>query len=488
MDIDCICLKPGMKTTTKKGGILTVIDEDRLCYKVQSDYDNSKGVRTLSKQLILEFINYVKKNPKISSPSEVRDALKGTTDTDLFEYGYASTLLPLALLSIENEKKLGNTYSQNTELAAAIKENHGEYIPYIAAIRTKPFILLAGLSGTGKSRIVRELARACWPVNNTNRTAQVPENFSMIPVKPNWHDSSELIGYRSSYGGDHFVTGDFLRSIAKAWEKPTVPYFVCLDEMNLAPVEQYFAEYLSVIESRTAHSDGTIKTDPILRKTDTTWYSALTAELTSDEDLRKQFNTEGITIPPNLTVIGTVNMDETTYAFSRKVLDRAMTIEMNQVNLKAGLGEPASKLPDLCVPGFLNGKWLRAEDVYENGNDMEKESLQAVLEWLEQINSQLEGTPFKIAYRTRNEVIIYVIQSESLGKNRLTAFDEAVNMKILPRIEGDKNKVGDVLAKLKDFLEKLYSENGNNDKSASLDKLEEMSRKMGRQHYCTYWS
>lgn len=141
------------------------------------------------------------------------------------------------------------------------------YIDIIMAIKTKPFLLLAGISGTGKSRIVRELARACWDEDSTEYKAQKPKNFEMIQVKPNWHDSTELMGYVSRVSGSPiYVIGDFLRFITKAWENLDVPHFLCLDEMNLAPVEQYFAEFLSVIESRKSNEDGTIATDPILKK------------------------------------------------------------------------------------------------------------------------------------------------------------------------------------------------------------------------------
>ena len=126
-----------------------------------------------------------------------------------------------------------------------------KYRSFITAIKTKPFLLLAGISGTGKSRIVRELARACWDEDSNEYKAQKPKNFEMIQVKPNWQDSTELIGYVSRVSGTPiFVIGDFLRFITQAWENLDVPYFLCLDEMNLAPVEQYFAEFLSVIESR----------------------------------------------------------------------------------------------------------------------------------------------------------------------------------------------------------------------------------------------
>ena len=146
---------------------------------------------------------------------------------------------------------------------------YSPYRPYITAIKSKPFLLLAGISGTGKSRIVRELARACWDEGSEEYKAQKPKNFEMVQVKPNWHDSSELIGYVSRVSGKaEFVAGDFLKFVAKAWENPDTPYFLCLDEMNLAPVEQYFAEYLSVVESRRCGEDGVVTTDPILKKED----------------------------------------------------------------------------------------------------------------------------------------------------------------------------------------------------------------------------
>ena len=193
------------------------------------------------------------------------------------------------------------------------------YRTYITAIKSKPFLLLAGISGTGKSRIVRELARACWEKGSEEYKAQKPKNFEMIQVKPNWHDSSELIGYVSRVSGEPvYVSGDFLKFIAKAWENLDVPHFLCLDEMNLAPVEQYFAEYLSVIESRK-NINGEIVTDAIIEKNSEKWYLNLVASLTENANIQEQFKTEGITIPKNLIVVGTVNMDETTFSFSRKV-------------------------------------------------------------------------------------------------------------------------------------------------------------------------
>ncbi|MCQ2290231.1 MAG: NgoFVII family restriction endonuclease [Muribaculaceae bacterium] len=194
--------------------------------------------------------------------------------------------------------KLGDFYfldffsSKKTQTYITKAKSNSDYRRYIAAIKSKPFLLLAGISGTGKSRIVRELARACWEVGSKEYEDHKPRNFEMVQVKPNWHDSSELIGYVSRIDGEKFVAGDFLKFVAKAWEEPGVPYFLCLDEMNLAPVEQYFAEYLSVVESRK-NKDGVVVTDPLLKKSKDDWYRVLTSELTEDDELRTQFLNDG---------------------------------------------------------------------------------------------------------------------------------------------------------------------------------------------------
>ena len=357
----------------------------------------------------------------------------------------------LVVISLDELQKISGMIQVNTQLMELEK-----YRPYITAIKSKPFVLLAGISGTGKSRIVRELARACWNKGSEEYNSQKPKNFEMVQVKPNWHDSSELIGYVSRVSGTPvFVAGDFLKFVAKAWENPEVPYFLCLDEMNLAPVEQYFAEYLSVVESRKADADGKITTDPILKKSEEDWYRILTSELTGDESIRNQFLSDGITIPQNLIVVGTVNMDETTFSFSRKVLDRAMTIEMNEVDLYGGLDDRHEKIGKLEA-GNLIGTAVEGVDVYRSHKDV----CDIALRYLVAVNQELEGTPFKVAYRTRNEFLLYVVNnlpySKDMAGNELNqnlviarALDEITSMKILSRIEGDESKVK------KSFLEAL---------------------------------
>ena len=402
--------------------------------------------------------------------------------------------------------------SLNASIYSIVKVSQSmlPYRSYITAIKSKPFLLLAGISGTGKSRIVRELARACWDVGSTEFKAQKPKNFEMVQVKPNWHDSSELIGYVSRIGADKdgngvvFVAGDFLRFVAKAWENPEIPYFLCLDEMNLAPVEQYFAEYLSVVESRKADDNGMITTDPILKKSGEDWYRILISELTTDKNVRDQFLNDGIAIPQNLIVVGTVNMDETTFSFSRKVLDRAMTIEMNEVDLYGGLDDRHEKIGKLEA-GNLIGTAVEGVDVYREN----KEVCDTALSYLQAVNLNLDGTPFKVAYRTRNEFLLYVVNNlpynndkdgNEIPQNEIIAraLDEITSMKILSRIEGDETKVS---ASFLDGLENTIKtglltvcsnlfEEGEGKKayvSVSLAKITEMKKRL-TSGYTSFWS
>lgn len=395
----------------------------------------------------------------------------------------------------------GNAIKSNNDIGRTRYNEYSDYRLYITAIKSKPFLLLAGISGTGKSRIVREMARACWDEDSVEFKAQKPMNFEMIQVKPNWHDSSELIGYVSRINGERYVVGPFLRFLVKAKQNPEIPHFLCLDEMNLAPVEQYFAEYLSVIESRKVNADGVVVTDPIVDFEQTDAYKSLIDQLFTDDEERKAYLTEEngkrLSLPANLIVIGTVNMDETTFSFSRKVLDRAMTIEMNEVDLDAGLTERYEHIGKLGYEELI-GTAVEGVDVYSDNWEV----CDKALNYLKAVNVVLEGTPFKVAYRTRNEFLLYVVNNLPYNKdeegNELTeeyviarALDEVTNMKILSRIEGDDTKVTDGLL---DNLKRVITEGLTKisdefaaEKSVSLKKLNEMKQRLVS-GYTSFWS
>lgn len=466
------------------------------------------GIRDITKntQLIRGILN--KRN----------EFLKQDGDANIADERYKAGAIYYTLWNIEDEEeclRLLNLYleiyqeykeakySEKTLMSNNINKGtitNTKFRSYITAIKTKPFLLLAGISGTGKSRIVRELARACWDKDSTEYKAQKPKNFEMIQVKPNWHDSTELIGYVSRVSGTPvYVIGDFLRFITQAWENLDIPYFLCLDEMNLAPVEQYFAEFLSVIESRKSNEDGTITTDPILKKSTEDWYRVLTAELTGgNETLRNRFWKEGITIPQNLIVMGTVNMDETTFSFSRKVLDRAMTIEMNEVDLYAGLDSKYEHIGKLNSD-MLIGTAVEGVDVYADNEEV----CNKVLSYLQAVNDVLNGTPFKIAYRTRNEFLLYVVNNLPYNLDKkgnefsedeiiAIALDEITSMKILSRIEGDDTKIKhSLLESLITTIEaQLLILTGEEKKieSISVAKLKEMKERLTLSGYTSFWS
>lgn len=363
------------------------------------------------------------------------------------------------------------------------------YLPYLTALRTKPFMLLAGISGTGKSRIVREMAKACWASGEEDYGNHCPRNFCMVQVKPNWHDSSELIGYISRINGEKYIVGPFLRFIAQALKEPQRPYFLCLDEMNLAPVEQYFAEFLSVIESRKLQ-DGQIVTDPIVPYENTEAYGSLIDQLFESDEECKAYKTERIedggkrlTIPQNLFVVGTVNMDETTFSFSRKVLDRAMTIEMNEVKLNTGLNA-GDDSEFGYISSALIGQAVEGRDIYADNQPMCNE----VIAYLERVNEVLDATPFKIAYRTRNEFLLYAVNRKTFAPESelWQTLDEMTSMKILSRIEGDTERCEKPLRGLETLLKETLGDD-HTAKSVSLRKIEEMTRKL-QSGYTSYWT
>ena len=460
--------------------------------EIQLSYDTaliSKG--SLKKQLALP-------NNTISfdAPYSVKARAGELSRAPFLQTLYAGMdSIKCLLLLKENidEYYSGKNVVCKTQLTANVASR---YRPYITAIKSKPFLLLAGISGTGKSRIVRELARACWDVDSPEYTAHKPKNYEMVQVKPNWHDSSELIGYVSRINGEQYVVGPFLRFMVKAILDPNTPYFLCLDEMNLAPVEQYFAEFLSVIESRK-QENGKVVTDPIVDYEPTEAYKNLIDQLFDDDEIRAEYLKEKggkrLSIPQNLIVVGTVNMDETTFSFSRKVLDRAMTIEMNEVNLAGGLTQKHETIGKLNFDDLV-GMNVEGVDVYADHQDV----CDKAIAYLQKINDVLEGTPFKVAYRTRNEFLLYVVNNLPYRKdedgNELSeeevvarALDEITSMKVLSRIEGDEQKVKEeLLARLEQAVTDMLPETLH-EKSVSLAKLKEMKERC-KTGFTSFWS
>ena len=406
---------------------------------------------------------------------------------------------------------------------------------YMAAIKTKPFLILGGFSGTGKSLLVKSLAFTTCPCDGVLNTSETsPGNYLLVSVKPNWHDATDITGFRSSVNRNYDVT-DFMRFLVKAKLHPNVPFFVCLDEMNLAPVEEYFADFLSVIESRKRKKDGTIVTDaivpasvfndkdyaddfdiflkiglkPINEVKDITEFTAKVKESDSDESeffeqswLVEELKRDGLTIPQNVIIIGTVNMDDTTNSFSRKVIDRAMTFETIVGTFDSSYFDSDVTLG--YVKNYRKGELfisdeVRATEMMEDGRfTLSDEEKNRIIGFINSVNSDLEGTPFKISYRILNETIllyrakqkIVELMGEEEKKDGVevntdlnTIFDDILMQKVLPRIEGDFEKCNKCLVKLGDSAERM-------EWKQSSEKIKFMKKRFGKDHsgFTSFWN
>ena len=414
------------------------------------------------------------------------------------------------------QRKGWSSIKQKANINASLIEDTS-YLPYLAALRTKPFMLLAGISGTGKSRIVRKLAQATntkvyeneadrW---NDNR----PDNFELIQVKPNWHNSMDVVGFYSNISKKYEFT-PFVEFIVKAWQHTDTPYFLCLDEMNLAPVEEYFAEFLSAIESRSVDEKGNYTTDPIIKPFKNFGQEVCEAMLkellgearhTEANPLAVQFTENGLTRPPNLMVMGTVNMDETTFSFSRKVLDRAMSVEMNEVNYDDFVEGKTELMPLLTAQNELLVN--RPQKALEVKSKIDSDK---VIAYLKAVNALLDGTPFKLGYRAANEAMLYVSACKDLAGEQFSigkALDEFTLMKILSRIEGDDNRLsidekdarieaaeitgaitdnGEQSINLLNCLRAIVRQHIGQD-TATEKKINSMYSTLSREHFVSYW-
>ncbi|WP_240432708.1 McrB family protein [Vibrio cholerae] len=351
---------------------------------------------------------------------------------------------------------------------------------------SKPFLLLAGISGTGKTRFVREQAKT---------SKQFAETYCLTSVRPDWHEPSDLLGYISRLAKDgkaEYITTDVLKFIAKAWRAiadsdltvgmqenedqgkrlvvagerdaldKVLPYWLCLDEMNLAPVEQYFADYLSVLETREWSWTG----DSFTYSCDALLKPATIKEVADKEKLREALGFEGsqydelwadicqygLSIPFNLLVAGTVNMDETTHGFSRKVIDRALSFDFgaffpNNFDEFADFGTPTSCSKRLSYPIWSNASKADLADTFDVDGTK-------TVAFLSAVNAVLKNTPFELAFRALNELLLAVVSSQPQDELTLKAvWDDFMMCKVLPRIEGDTDKL--TTSNRKDLLEEL---------------------------------
>ncbi|MGH0594964.1 MrcB family domain-containing protein [Bacillus pretiosus] len=335
-----------------------------------------------------------------------------------------------------------------------------DLINFFLSLKTKPFVILSGISGTGKTKIVQWFAES---LGATEENGQ----FTLIPVRPDWSDSSDLLGYVNLQG--EFQERPLIKVLENADANPNRPYFVVLDEMNLARVEYYFSDFLSVIESRK-WKDGKIVTSPVIPESITNKH---------------------ITIPSNVYIIGTVNMDETTHPLSKKVLDRANTIEFNTVNLDYFnfLMDVEEKEAEVASNRSLETEYLHLKECFKENEDLVRNISTILIE----INKMLESVGAQVGYRIRDEICFYMAYNE---QGKLLSFDEALDyqiyQKILPRLAGSDGRTEEVLKQLYVLCANEEYDSGNNDASyakypRSANKLSHMLRRFEYDGFTSFW-
>lgn len=471
--VSCLLLN-NILSKTEYAYILESLSEDKDYQKILVDVSLS---RLKGSDLVIS--NYAKNNYcddkglKFLSDAGFFDEGRGTKSIkQQYVIKYSEVLSSLAIVTSENITHPHTTNTIHTTFDVMSSSNS----KIITAIHTKPFLILGGFSGTGKSLKVKELAYLTCP--KVLQEEKTPGNYALISVKPNWHDSTELLGYESTIANKYMVT-DFMRFVVKAMQHPETPFFCCMDEMNLAPVEEYFAEYLSVLESRKKVQDKNgawhIVSEPLVsadvfKKSydNNAQYSIFedlglikvgrtisqneaksvgqSAETTSEaferEDIVDMLKHDGLCIPENLVIIGTVNMDDTTNSFSRKVIDRAMIFE---TDIEIFDKDKYFNAADTLQYGNMDGSAficdeVRADQAIKNGYELSEDERQTIIDYINDLNKAMAGTSFQVSYRVLNETILYYRSMRLLNGDKASleqVKNDILMMKVLPRIEGD---------------------------------------------------
>ena len=311
-------------------------------------------------------------------------------------------------------------------LISAIEKRGYVYEPwhvaaYVTTIRTKPFVILAGVTGVGKSRLPGLVAEATGGEAHT------------IPIRPDWTDSADVLGYEDLQG--RFRPGALLAIAREATDEPDRQHVAVLDEMNLARPEHYLAEVLSRIEARRPTGRG-FASPPLLNPTAT------------DSDWRT------VALPPNLALVGTVNMDESAHGFSRKVLDRAFTLELSAPDLGRWHEAGSPDEPEVWPRAAWQPRAITLGGLSDL-SEAERRTVERVVATLEEANGLLTPAGYGIGYRTRDEAALFVLHATETPEafrtregEPVAPLDLALTMKVLPRIAGGSRSVRQALFSL----------------------------------------
>lgn len=352
-----------------------------------------------------------------------------------------------------------------------------ELANFYLALASSPLVILAGISGTGKSRLPRLFAEL------------TQSQFFSIPVKPQWSDNSDLFGYTPSLSQDHYVTGKFTQIILSASETPTQLQMVLLDEMNLAAVEHYFSDFLSVIETRRRREDGQIITD------------ALPLDLPEPREGDPYSRLRDLSLPSNVRVVGTANMDETTHSFSPKVLDRAFSIEFDDPDLTVFASDgsfDATGFPPL-QQSILN---LANPVSVDEARDASSTSLfDCIAGLLEEAKVILKPAGISFGYRARNDICLYMYFWQKFELSSVlsaqAAMDFCFMQKVLPKLGGTGEQLAEALRALLAWLETdeigAATDSSDVDPCASrpwarsVEKVQRMIDRLEAEGATTYW-
>lgn len=292
---------------------------------------------------------------------------------------------------------------------------------FCASLLTKPFVILTGLSGSGKTKLAQAFVQ--W-------ICQDDSQYRIIPVGADWTNREPLLGYPNALKPEEYVKPDsgVLDLIMMANNQPDLPHFLILDEMNLSHVERYFADFLSVMESKEEiplYAEGTVE-------------NGVPAKLK---------------VPSNLFIIGTVNIDETTNMFSPKVLDRANTIEfrVTQDEMKNFLGN----IKDINMDALTGKGAGMAKSFLDMAGSKEfaTADIAVINDALVRFFGELKKTGAEFGYRSATE-ILKLIHHLSVLDNDLTTnqkIDIAIMQKLLPKLHGSRRKLCPVLEILGSF-------------------------------------
>jgi hypothetical protein len=362
-----------------------------------------------------------------------------------------------AVLSMTESSLLVDLHDFFTQRGLILRRD--EVINFYLSLKPRAFVILSGISGTGKSWLSRLFAEAL-----RGGQGSPDDNFAQIPVGPEWRDKTYLLGFWNQLTNE-FQPGPMYTAIKAADSQNDAPFFALLDETNLARIEYYFSDFLSVMETREDRG-GNYETLPI-------GFSPK----------------EALPIPDNLFVVGTVNVDESTHGLSRKVLDRANTIELDEVDLDllpaaTGTGQPEARLATL-------GEHLR-DRRFRTLADVAQQYPDKLDEWNEFVkaaNAVLKMKRRHFGARVRDEIVIYMAYAWDLLQDAQAtgadlgdfserrALDYQFVQKIIPRLFGTQDELAELLSELKTLAE-------DHDLDLTVDKL----TRMGAQEIISPWS